>query len=47
MSIEAMRQALEALTCIWEDGLESFPASAHERAIDTLDAAIAAAKGEA
>jgi hypothetical protein len=38
--VEVMKQALEALTCIWEDGLESFPASAHERAIDTLDAAI-------
>ncbi len=40
MSIEAMRQALEALTRIWEDGLENFPESAHDAAITAIRIAI-------
>jgi len=44
MTITAMKQALEALTRIWEDGLESFPESAHDAAINALRAAIAEAE---
>ena len=33
---EAMQQALEALTRIWEDGLDNYPVWAHEVAIDDL-----------
>jgi len=40
MSIEAMKQALEALTRIWEDGLENFPESGHDAAITALRTAI-------
>jgi len=44
MSITAMKQALEALTRIWEDGLENFPESGHDAAITALRTAIEAAK---
>ncbi len=44
MSIEAMKQALEALTRIWEDGLENFPESGHDAAITALRTAIAEAE---
>jgi hypothetical protein len=37
---EIMQQALEALTRIWEDGLENFPESGHDAAITALRAAI-------
>lgn len=40
MSIDTLKQALEALTRIWEDGLENFPESAHDNAIDALRLAI-------
>jgi hypothetical protein len=40
MSIEAMKLALEALTRIWEDGLENFPESGHDAAITALRTAI-------
>ena len=33
---EIMQQALDALTRIWEDGLENYPVWAHEAAIDNL-----------
>ncbi len=38
-----MKQALEALTRIWEDGLENFPESGHDAAITALRTAIEAA----
>jgi len=44
MAIEAMKQALEALTRIWEDGLENFPESGHDAAITALRTAIEAAE---
>ncbi len=44
MSIEAMQLALEALTRIWEDGLENFPESGHDAAITALRTAIAEAE---
>jgi hypothetical protein len=44
MSIKAMKLALEALTRIWEDGLENFPESAHDTAITALRTAIAEAE---
>ncbi len=44
MSITAMKQALEALTRIWEDGLENFPESGHDAAITALRTAIAEAE---
>jgi hypothetical protein len=40
MTTEAMKQALEALTRIWEDGLENFPESGHDAAITALRTAI-------
>ncbi len=40
MSITVMKQALEALTRIWEDGLENFPESGHDAAITALRTAI-------
>ena len=40
MTIEAMKLALEALTRIWEDGLENFPESGHDAAITALRTAI-------
>ena len=33
---ELMQQALEALTRIWEDGLENYPVAAHESVMDEL-----------
>jgi flagellar motor switch protein FliM len=33
---EIMQQALEALTRIWEDGLENYPEASHERVMDAL-----------
>jgi hypothetical protein len=44
VSITAMKQALEALTRIWEDGLENFPESGHDAAITALRTAIAEAE---
>ena len=44
MTIEAMKLALEALTRIWEDGLENFPESGHDAAITALCTAIAEAE---
>jgi hypothetical protein len=44
MTIDAMKQALEALTRIWEDGLENFPESGHDAAITALRTAIEAAE---
>jgi hypothetical protein len=44
MTIEAMKMALEALTRIWEDGLENFPESGHDAAITALRTAIEAAE---
>jgi hypothetical protein len=44
MSIEAMQLALEALTRIWEDGLENFPESGHDAAITALRTAIESAE---
>ena len=39
-----MQQALDALTRIWEDGLENFPVWAHEAAIDNLRERLAIIK---
>lgn len=33
---ELMKRALEALTRIWEDGLENYPETSHERVMDAL-----------
>jgi hypothetical protein len=44
MTTEAMKMALEALTRIWEDGLENFPESEHDAAITALRTAIAEAE---
>ena len=39
-NIETLKLALEALTRIWEDGLENFPESGHDAAITALRTAI-------
>lgn len=38
---ELMQQALDALTRIWEDGLENYPVAAHESVMDALRSRLA------
>jgi hypothetical protein len=45
--IEVMKQALDALVCLYEDGLDGFTAEAHRQTIITLRDAIEQADKQA